>query len=41
MSNFSPIEIEALAHEMNEFGFVTSIFVVKSKLTQIGPYKSP
>ena len=34
-------EIEALTHEMNKFGFVTSIFVVKSELTQIGPFKSP
>ena len=34
-------EIEALAHEMNKFGFVTPIFVVKSELTQIGPFKSP
>ena len=34
-------EIEALnKHEMNEFGFVTPIFVVKSELTQIGPFKS-
>ena len=31
-------EIEALAHEMNKFGFVTPIFVVKS---QIGPFKAP
>ena len=34
-------EIEALAHEMNKFGFVTPIFVVKSKLTQIGSSKVP
>ena len=34
-------EIDALAHEMNKFGFVTPIFVVKSELTQIDPYKSP
>ena len=34
-------EIEALTHEMNEFVFVTPIFVVKSELTQIGPFKSP
>ena len=26
-------EIEALTHEMNKFGFVTPIFVVKSKVT--------
>ena len=40
MSNFSIIK-EALTHEMNKFGFVTPIFVVKSELTQIGPFKSP
>ena len=34
-------EIEALAHEMNKFGFVTPIFMVKSELTQIGPFKAP
>ena len=34
-------EIEALAHEMNKFGFVTPIFVVKSELTQIGSSKVP
>ena len=34
-------EIEALTHEMNKFDFVTPIFVVKSELTQIGPFKSP
>ena len=34
-------EIEALAQEMNKFDFVTPIFVVKSELTQIGPFKSP
>ena len=34
-------EIEALTQEMNKFGFVTPIFVVKSELTQIGPFKSP
>ena len=34
-------EIEALTHEMNKFGFVTPVFVVKSELTQIGPFKSP
>ena len=32
-------EIEALTHEMNTFGFVTTIFVVKSELIQIeSPY---
>ena len=34
-------EIEALAHEMNKFGFVTPIFVVKSELTQMVPLKAP
>ena len=34
-------EIEALTHEMNKFDFVTPFFVVKSELTQIGPFKSP
>ena len=34
-------EIEALAHEMNKFGFMAPIFVIKSELTQIGPFKSP
>ena len=34
-------ETEALTHEMNKFDFVTAIFVVKSELTQIGPFKSP
>ena len=33
-------EIEALMHEMNKFGFVTSIFVVKSELTQLVPLKA-
>ena len=33
-------EIEALMHEMNMFGFVTSIFVVKSELTQLVRFKS-
>ena len=33
-------EIEALTHEMNKFDFVTPIFVGKSELTQIGPFKS-
>ena len=33
-------EIEALTHEMNKFDFVKPIFVVKSELTQIGPFKS-
>ena len=34
-------EIEALAYEMNKFGFVTPNFVINSELTQIGPFKSP
>ena len=34
-------EIEALAHEMNKFGFVTPTFVVKSELTQLVPLKAP
>ena len=34
-------EIEALTHEMKKFGFATPIFVVKSEITQIGPFKSP
>ena len=34
-------EIEALTHEMNKFGFVTPIFVVKSELTQLVPLKAP
>ena len=33
-------EIEALTHEMNKFGFVTPIFVVKSELTQLVPLKA-
>ena len=34
-------EIEALTHEINKFGFVTPIFVVKSELTQLVPLKAP
>ena len=34
-------EIEALAHEMNKFGFVTLTFVVKLELTQLVPLKAP
>ena len=34
-------EIKALTQEMNKFDFMTPIFVVKSELTQIGPFKRP
>ena len=35
------IEVRTHEHEMNKVGFVTSIFVAKSELTQIGSFKSP
>lgn len=35
----TPHEIEALQHGMNKFGFATPIFVVKSELAQIDPFK--